>query len=115
MLLDINCLALILYSTIPRWTRKLPSLCMREAKCLGLESKPTHGLTEWENTEQREMNELLPFPMLVQQSRRFQGITLCSLCSELSWNPCSCKNLILVLGGKKPHSQKMYYLCQFSM
>lgn len=106
MLLDIKCLALILYSTIPRWMRKLPSLCVREAKCLGLESKPAHGLTELGNTEQKEMNELLPFPVLVKWSCRFQGIILCSLCSELSWNPCSYKHLILVLGGKKPHTVK---------
>lgn len=54
MLLDIKCLAHVLYSTIPRWTHKLPSLCVREAKCLGLESKPVHGLTEWKNTEKRD-------------------------------------------------------------
>lgn len=106
MLLDIKCLALILYSTIPRWMRKLPSLCVREAKCLGLESKPAHGLTESGNTEQKEMNELLPFPVLVKWSCRFQGIILCSLCSELSWNPCSYKHLILVLGGKNPTQSK---------
>jgi len=87
MLLDITCLVLILYSTIPRWTCKLLSLHVREVKCLGMESKPAHGLTEWGNTEQTEKNEILPFPMLVQQCLRFQGITLCLLRSEPSWSP----------------------------
>lgn len=116
MLLDMKHLILIMYYTTPKQTHILPPLCVREAKCLGLESKPTHGLTEWGNTEQKEMNEPLPFPMLLQQFCRFQGITLCSLCSALSWNPCSCKNVILVWGEKtlQSHSQKRQYICQFS-
>ena len=106
MLLDITCLVLILYSTIPRWTCKLLSLHVREVKCLGMESKPAHGLTEWGNTEQTEKNEILPFPMLVQQCLRFQGITLCLLRGEPSWSPWSCKNLIFVLGDSLPSPVK---------
>lgn len=100
MLLEMKRLVLIMYYTIPKQTHMLPPLCVRETKCLGLEPKPTHGLTEWGNTEQRDTNEPLPFPMLLQQLCRFQGITPYSLCSALSWNPCSCKNVILVLGEK---------------
>lgn len=39
--------------------------------------------------------------MLPQQSCRFQGITLCSPCSEWSWNPYSSKNLIFASKVKK--------------
>lgn len=95
---EVFCSLYVLHN--PQQSHMLSPLCVREAKCLGLESKPTHGLSEWGNTEQREMNEPLPSSMLLQQFCRFQGITLCSLCSALNWNPCSCKNIILVLGEK---------------
>lgn len=52
------------------------------------------------------MNELVPFPKIPQQSCRFQGITLCSPCSEWSWNPYRYNSLIFALRVKKKKKVK---------
>lgn len=101
MLLEMKCLVLIMYYTTPKQTHILPPLCVREAKFLGLESKPTHGLTEKGNTAKKRWMNPCPSPWSCSSSADSRGLPCASFAVHWAGIPAAVKMLFLCW-EKKP-------------